>query len=325
MNSDKKKINSPQIISVGDCLILMNPTKTGSLRYVKKFEKEWAGAEANMLVGCSRLGISTGLIGSFAKDPFGRMIYHDLKGEAVDLSQLQWDAKRATPLFFKERRSGGEFAVYYYRTNTAGSFVDFQEINPDYFSDTKIFFCTGIFPALSSANKDFLQKTIELARKKGAMICFDPNIRLKLFENTAAIKKLILPFLEQADLVLISHNEAELLFDTQVPELLFEKFAKQKMSTAVLKQGENGSVGWDRKQIIKQKPIAVDVLDTCGAGDSYNAGFLYGYLQKFSLAESMELGAHCASFAVNSYSDNENAPTLEELLAQKNKTKKIDR
>ena len=319
------KIFSPSVVSVGDCLVLMNPSKTGSLRYVQNFEKDWAGAEANLLVGCSRLGISCGLISAFATDPFGKMIHHNLKGEGINLSQVQYDAKRATPLFFKERRAKGEFSVYYYRTNTAGCFVDFQKIQPDYFTNTQIFFGTGIFPALSCENKIFLQRTIELAKKKGAKICFDPNLRLKLFKNKNEIKELILPFLEQSDIVLISHNEAELLFGSQKPETVFAWFAQKKASLVVLKQGENGSCAWDGKNIYQQLAIPVEILDTCGAGDAYNAGFLYGYLNTHTLAESLELAAHTSSFAVNSYSDNQNAPILAELLAQKKQVARIDR
>ncbi len=311
---------SPQIVAVGDCLVLMNPNKTGSLRYVRSFETEWAGAEANFLVGCARLGLETGFLSAFSCDPFGKMIYHSLKGEQVDLLQIQWDSERSTPLFFKERHPNGDFCVYYYRSNTAGVFVDLQLIQQNYFALTKIFFFTGIFPALSKANEEFLHNLLPTLKKQGVSICFDPNIRLKLFQNTKQVKKLILPFLQFVDLLLISHNEAEILFDTQEPKKVFEQAAKYAIDQAVLKMGKNGASGWDGKNIFTQKAIPTTVLDTCGAGDAFNAGFVYGYLKNLPFADTLDLAAYVASFAVSSYSDNENYPSLKELFdARKNK------
>ena len=316
---------SPEIISLGDCLILMNPNKSGSLRYVHFFEKEWAGAEANFLLGCSRLGVKCGFLSAFSTDPFGKMIYAHLKSEGLDLSQIQWDEKRVTPIFFKEKRTKGEFSVYYYRTNTAGSFLDFKKINSNYFSKIKIFFYTGIFPALSKENQEFLQQTLEIVKSIKASLCFDPNIRLKLFRNKKEIQKILFPFLEQAHILLISHNEAEILFGTQKIEKLVQKIEKLGIQQVVLKQGEKEILAWDGKKIYRQDPISVEVVDTCGAGDAFNTGFLYGYIKKMPFTKMLQLGAYCASFAVTSHSDNQNAPTWEELARKINKEVSIDR
>jgi sugar/nucleoside kinase (ribokinase family) len=66
---------------------------------------------------------------------------------------------------------------------------------------------------------------------------------------------------------------------------------KDYANTIAVKMGNNGSMGFDKGQILKKKPFLNEcVVDTIGAGDSFNAGFIFNYLQKKDLDECLELG-----------------------------------
>lgn len=297
-------------------MVLMSPAQTGSLTDVQQFNKEWAGAEANFLVGCSRLGLSTGFISAFSRDPFGTTIHRTLAGENIDLQQSQWDDARAQPLFFKERQPNGEVAVYYYRTNTAGVSINWDAIDLNYFNNTNLFYFTSIFPALSAANAQGLRELLPQLKARNITIAFDPNIRLKLFNAATAAadaQQLVLSFLKWIDILLINHSEAQLVFNTQMPAEVFAHAAQHNISLVALKRGAQGAAASDGKSVVEHPTVAHEVIDTCGAGDAFNAGFIYGIQNSLPLAECIKAASHTAAAAVQSISDNANAPTLATL------------
>lgn len=310
-------VATPAIIAIGDCMLLMNPAQAGALRGISTFTKEWAGAEANFLIGCQRLGVPTGFLSAFSRaDPFGAFIHAQLASEGIDLSQCQWDTTRATPLFFKQRERNGDTTAYYYRTNTAGTFLSADSIDKNYFNRAKIFYFTSIFPTLSTANAQLLRQLLPQLKARGVSIAFDPNIRLKLFcedDAEAAARELITPYLQWVDILLTNNNEAEILFGTQDTAQVFAAARQHDIHHVALKRGAQGAVATDGKTIVEHPTVATKVVDCRGAGDAFNAGFLYAWHESQPLVACIATASHTAAFAVASPSDNAHAPTLTTL------------
>src|SRR3954465_11837119 len=102
----------PQLTTLGEALIVMDPLSRGPLRHVGRFEKHYGGAELNVAVGLSRLGHRVGWFGSLGDDEFGREILAFARGEGVDVSRATGDPEAPTGLYFKERRALGLLRVY---------------------------------------------------------------------------------------------------------------------------------------------------------------------------------------------------------------------
>jgi sugar/nucleoside kinase (ribokinase family) len=82
-----------------------------------------------------------------------------------------------------------------------------------------------------------------------------------------------------------------------------------------IKQGAEGALGGQGEQIVRVPSLSVAVVDTVGAGDNFDAGFLYGYLHGWSLEKALRLGTVCGALSTRAAGGVAAQPTLEEALA----------
>ena len=86
--------------------------------------------------------------------------------------------------------------------------------------------------------------------------------------------------------------------------------------TLAVKLGAKGSVGIQKgKEIIYKKGYAVKPIDTTGSGDSFNAGFIYGYLNRYGLDKSLELGNACGAISTTKIGGASSFARLEEVMS----------
>ena len=111
-----------------------------------------------------------------------------------------------------------------------------------------------------------------------------------------------------------SLNNIQLLFDDE--ESTYEQLANNLLddgiSTVVIKRGSEGVFACNNKEICEVQAFECSVVDTTGAGDSFNSGFLYAFLNDFSLEKSCVIGNWVASKAIEGFG-MEKFPSLEEL------------
>ena len=85
-----------------------------------------------------------------------------------------------------------------------------------------------------------------------------------------------------------------------------------QIPTIVVKAGAKGGIARHRERTVTAPPLKIEVVDTTGAGDSFNAGFLYGYLEGWSLGQSLRLARACGSLSTRGAGGAERQPTIEE-------------
>src|SRR5699024_6160738 len=93
------------VLTFGEVMAVFNPDKMGSLNYVHNYQKSIGGAEGNVAIGLTRLGKEVSFYTRVGQDPFGEQIIQLLKGEGVDVSQVNLDEKYPTGVYFKEKRN----------------------------------------------------------------------------------------------------------------------------------------------------------------------------------------------------------------------------
>ena len=109
-------------------------------------------------------------------------------------------------------------------------------------------------------------------------------------------------------------NEAELLNISKQNSLEKALKAFGYISTVAVKLGSKGGIAQQDEQTFTAPPLPVNVLDTTGAGDTFDAGFLYGYLHGWSLEKSLQLACVCGSLSTLGIGGTSAQPTLEEAL-----------
>ncbi|WP_078553549.1 sugar kinase [Bacillus alkalicellulosilyticus] len=313
------------VITIGDAMITFNPSTTGPMRFVQTFERKVGGAELNFAIGCSRLGLHTGWISRLGNDEFGKHIFNFVRGEGIDVSEVKLVDGYPTSLNFKEIREGGDGSTFYYRFNSPITTLSKESIKSSFFENAKLLHITGVFSAIAEKNEEIVHEAISEAKKQNLLISFDPNIRLKLWSKEQA-KKVLSGYLPHVDIFLTGLEEAEILLGTSDPEEIIEHCKKLGISYVAIKLGEKGSIGYHNGEQIEAAPVVPKkVVDTVGAGDGFDAGFVYGVLQGWSLAKSLYFANTIGSLVVSVSGDNEGLPYLDEVLVALGEKQFIDR
>lgn len=297
-------------------MVAFIPHTNTALRYVDSFGKVIAGAESNTAIGLAKLGCSTGWFSKVGNDEFGEFVIREIRGEGVDTSRVIRDSEHPTGIMFKQFAENKESSVFYYRKDSAASTLSPADIDPVYIADTRILMISGITPALSESCQETIRFAIHLARENGVQVCFDPNIRRKLWNEVDA-KKVLEPILSQSDIVCLGMNEASLLTGETTPENAARNLRDRGALWIGIKLGSEGAYVADQHRGIHIPAYPISVIDNIGAGDAFNAGFLFGILEKKNLEDCGRLGTIMGALAVSTYGDIEGLPnrTVLEKLA----------
>lgn len=316
-------LRQPEVVTFGETMGLIMPIGTKGIELAPTFQKSFGGAESNLAIGLARLGHHVGWFGRLGDDPFGRMILKAIRGEGVDVSRVTISSDEPTALMLREVVAG-QSSVYYYRKFSAASRMTPEHLDEEYIKGAKILHVTGITTALSESCRETVFKAVEIARKYGVKVCFDPNLRLKLWTVEEA-KPVLLALAEQADYFLPGLDELQLLYGTEDFEQIKQQITKLPGVT-VVKGGDNQTFLFDSGKMEAVPYFEVDeVVDTVGAGDAFCAGFISGLLRDYSYVEAVRLGNLLGSMVIQMEGDWEALPEWRQVQARLGNEKHIER
>jgi len=313
---------SKPVLTFGECMGVCIPEQRGTIGALSAFHLECAGAEFNTAVGLARLGTPVVFAGAVGQDPFGHMICRELRAEGVEISQVSLCAGAPTGIFFKQWTGLALDAdVYYYRGNSAmGTGL--------WHADTACqlaqagHYCwihaTGITWMIGEGARAQAEALIRAARLSGTALSFDVNLRRKLgsLDEWRTVLRTVYPFVTW---LLLGDSEAQQLYGTDDPQslehlLTHEGFAGLGL---IVKQGDKGATAVIGGQLITVPAVSVrQVVDTVGAGDGFNAGWIAGMLRGFAMEQALALGALVGAYAVVSTGDCSGYPTWEMVASQ---------
>jgi 2-dehydro-3-deoxygluconokinase len=287
-------------------MALFMPQEHKALERAATLEQGFGGAESNVAIGLARLGCSVGWFGALGNDPFARMIVKTLRGEGVDVSRVKFSDEAPTGMMFREQVAG-RLAVHYYRKHSAASRMTPEELDADYIRGAKLLHITGITTALSESAKQTVLRAVQIAKEAGIKICFDPNLRLKLWSIEEA-REVLLPLAEEADYFLPGWDELKLLYQTDDFEEVKAKLKQLKAVTVIKGLGDTTVVLDNGEEVSVPFYPAEKVVDTVGAGDGFCAGFLAGVMKGMTPVEAVGLASINGSLVVQMRGDWEALP-----------------
>lgn len=312
------------VLTIGDAMITFNPLTKGPLRFVHSFSRSVGGAELNFSIGCARLQLGSTWISKLGNDEFGKVIYNFARGEGINMQHVQLVDGYPTSINFKETQENGTNKTFYYRYQTPITTFKLNEITEKLLENISLLHITGVFLAILPQNLNIILHLLTLAKSKNIPISFDPNIRLKLWsldEAKSAFEK-IYPFV---DLFLTGKEELELLLSDTENDTIIEFVNKYDIKEFVIKDGENGSKLYFEGNWYKKEAFKVQVVDTVGAGDGFDAGYVYSYLNKFSPEKKLTFANAVGALVTTVTGDNEGLPELDQVVAFINQEKIIER
>lgn len=260
-----------RVVCFGELLIDMIATSPGDLSQTEGFLKKFGGAPANTACGLVKLGTPATFIGKVGNDSFGKFLKNTLDEYGVDSSNLILSGKEMTTLAFVSLTEAGERDFIFYK----GAHDAISDSEVDLPENTFLFHFGSLTQIRDYANKATM-KLLKQAHKQGAIVSYDPNIREFLWGDLVRARAVILDTAKQVDILKVNETEAALLSGEMDIEKAAEKLFSNNLHALFITLGPDGCFYKTPSFSGKVATIPVEVVDTTGAGDAFNAGYIYG-------------------------------------------------
>ena len=279
-----------KVIAIGEALIDFIPHEKGrALNDVENFLRVPGGAPLNVAAAVAKLGGKSQMLTKLGQDGFGDAILNEVKPLGVDVSRISRTNEANTALAFVSLREDGERDFSFYRNPSADMLLSAEEICVEDFNEKDILhFCS--VSLIDAPIKEAHRRAIEIAKEKGCLISFDPNVRLPLWKNPEDCRKAILEFLPLSNIVKISDEELEFITGIKDEKEALDFLLTGDVKVIIYTKGTNGAEFITKERVIFSPSFKVLAQDTTGAGDSFIGSLLYQVAEsEYSLEQLVDL------------------------------------
>jgi 2-dehydro-3-deoxygluconokinase len=193
------------------------------------------------------------------------------------------------------------------------------------FTGSKHFHMSGITPALSASASEATAEALKAAKKAGCTVSYDLNYRKKLW-TPAEAEKIQEPMMAEVDILITTEEDTNVVFGIKEKdyEAVAEKLAQTfnfKIVAITLREDLSvlrnnwTAIAYQDGKIFKDRKYEVEIVDRVGAGDSFTAGFLYGWIKEKDVQKGVQYGNAFAALK-HTFPGDFNWSTLEEVEAQ---------
>ncbi|MBB5533697.1 carbohydrate kinase family protein [Rhizobium giardinii] len=293
------------IVCCGEALIDMLPRQTTAGEMA--FAPYSGGAIFNTAVALGRLGIQTGFFTGLSDDMFGDMLRETLTSSKVDFGPSATLPLHTTVAFVKLVNGSATYA--FFDENTAGRMITKDHLPAlGDFCEALHFGAISLIPEPCGSTYEAL-----MAREhEKRVISFDPNIRPGFIKDAEAHKARMLRMAAMSDIVKFSDEDLDWFGEAGTHEELVGKWLQRGPKLIVITKGADGADGYTARGKVSVPGEKVTVVDTVGAGDTFDAGILASLkmnnlltkqqvanLSESAVRDALALGAKAAAVTVS--------------------------
>lgn len=297
-----------EVITLGETMLCLSSAQRHLLANDRRLSVSVGGAESNTAIGLRRLGIPVTWISVVGQDAAGEAVMSALAAEGVDLSHVRRSATNPTGLMIRQLHSEQDSSVTYYRASSAASTLNTADIDTSLIERAPVLHLTGINLALGDGPRQAALRAMSIAKDAGVLVTFDPNHRPRLWSSATAAQelRLVLPFVDH---LLCNEAEARLITGADDIDQAAAWLLKAGPGTVIIKRGREGCIAhvaacrYDVPAWPVERPV-----DPVGAGDAFNAGWIYGHLRQLPAVEALHLASWVAAHVVAHPGDYEGFP-----------------
>jgi sugar/nucleoside kinase (ribokinase family) len=277
----------------------------GQEKLIEDSELTMGSSSVIAACGMARLGLRTAFCGRVGDDEFGRFMLREMAARGVDVSPVIVDPRVKTGITVSLSTPRDRAML----THLGGSIdgLDANNVPLDLLGQVRhvhmgsFFLHTGLQPALADL---FAQ-----AHARGATTSLD--VGWDVHERWDGG---LWDVLAHTDVFLPNETEAAHITGLDDVEAALARLA-ERAATVAVKLGAQGAIARRGDEVARAAALSVTVADTTGAGDSFNAGFVYGFLSGWPLAATLHMGTACGSLSTQKAGGTAGQPTLKEALA----------
>ncbi len=264
--------------------------KSDENSHVKELKIVPAGTGVNFSISLSKLGIETYYISSISKDFFGKLIYNSLKNAKVNLKYVKFSNKDTAKIIILLNKKGERIS---FADLKDASYIDtdFESVNLEEFKNLSALFISGGLLTEKKLNERVLKFLKKL--KDRTKIFFDLNYRIGKGINS--FKETSSKILELSDFIFTNVYELSIIKKDLIRNFLNEG------KIFILKMGERGAKILMKNEELYQEGFKVKSIDTTGAGDVFNASFIYSYILNQNLNMALKFSNLVAALSTTKF------------------------
>lgn len=274
----------------------------GREREVEGIGTYTGGGAALFSMGIGKLGMKPVLQSAVGDDFYSRFILEQLKAAHVDCSLVERREKEHTgiTLSFTDHRDRA-----FLTDKGTNRSIHLERLNLEALRETSHIHLTG-YEGIKN-HGEYAKALKEIRSVKGITVSFDVG-----WDDTGEWGEQIYELFPYLDLVFMNETEALHYTRKSSPREAARDMARS-VGVAVVKLGSQGAAAAREGELFVAPAYRVEAVDTTGAGDSFNAGFIYGWLKRRTLGECLACGNACGAMSVRMAGGNTGFPTREEL------------
>lgn len=304
------------VVTFGEAMIRLSPAHFERLEQAVSLDVRIGGGELNVAVGVSRLGLNSSWISRLPQNALGRLLENRARQAGVDTSGVIWTTDGRLGLYFVEFGAAPRpSSVLYDRANSAISAIRPGEVDwKRVLAGARWFHTSGITPALSDSAAAVTREALQAAHEAGITVSYDLNYRGKLWSPSKA-QSVQEPLMQYVDVLITTEEDTSTVFKIRaetpgeekgfqevsaepykaVAKRLQEKFG---LNAVAITLRENPlvwrntwtAIAYADGKFYEDVKYDVEIVDRIGGGDSFSAGFIYGYLTQKSYAAAVRYG-----------------------------------
>lgn len=279
------------------------------------------GSPFNVAIGLARLGEPASLLTGLSDDMFGKRLSKVLEAEGVS-QELIVTKSLPTTVAFVEKDQDGVPTYSFYGEGTADRSLAINDIDSQ--MDTPTVIHLGSYSIVVQPTADTLLALVTEHSGK-CLISLDPNIRAIVEPDMDIWRDRVAELIGLADIVKVSDEDLALMYPDIKAESIIQDWLETGLKMIVLTRGAQGSSLWSKQARVDIEAPTVKVVDTVGAGDTYQAALLQSVVNRLkrdgvdwqdhlSKAVLKEIGEYAAiAAAITCLRQGADLPTREEI------------
>ena len=252
--------------------------------------------------GAARLGLKVAFVGVCGADIFGHFILDEMTKHGVDVSAVRLDPVKQTGLSIILSR-GNDRAILTHAGAIAS--LHAEEVTDDLLRQSRHLHVSSYFlqTALQPGLPDLFRRAHALDLTNSLDTNWDPSGQWQGVNELFQLTDIFLP----------NENEAKAISRARTDGQALKRLA-QRTGTVAMKRGAQGALACRGDETASVCALGGNVVDTVGAGDSFDAGFIYGFLNNWTLEKALWLAAVCGSLSTRAAGGTDAQPTIEEAM-----------
>jgi 2-dehydro-3-deoxygluconokinase len=286
------------LVTFGETMLRLSPPRGDRLERTRSFDVQAGGAESNVAVAASLLGLDAVWLSKLPDSPLGRRIVRELRGHGVRTG-VAWDQseeKRLGTYYLEHGGTPRGTEVVYDRADSSVTTVTPEELATGVVADADTFYTSGITPALSETVRKTTGALFEVAKGSGTTTAFDLNYRSKLW-SPAEARETYEALLPHVDVLFAAERDVREVLDRDgdAVQLAHGLATDFDSDTVVLTRGDKGAVGIRGGEVFERPVFEADTFDAVGTGDAFVGGFLTARADGGDVERCLAYGSATAS------------------------------